>query len=697
MFSGLCQMLRNRWRQLFLAVLALVPACSAFAHPPISPTSTIEALEPELERIQKMSIEELLGYRIAIASTIPKTPRETPGVISLITRDELLDAGCRDLLDALTLFVPGFHAGHQMQGVVGPGFRGLWALEGKIQLLVDGIEFNEEESGTIVFGNHFPIATIERVEVIRGPGSAMYGGYAGLAVINIITRNAARSSFLAYHGSEMKKSPSHRNLSFGFGRTFPGSELSVTGTIGRGSRSDRNNLDYYGTRMPMGENTRLDPQNLNVHYSCNGFDFRALAENYHMTEITLWGENHFEGPIPQDFNARIFQLKYDYRPNTRLTVTPRILRKIEYPWMTTISDYYDPAFNYANNKRVERDLYGVIAKLDCGPRLNYLFGVELSENRLIQPDEPGPYEEPFLEGNRQSVLDSKSLFGEVMKTFSFGSITLGARYDTFERLGNSFVPRFVFNKTWDKAHMKLMFSRSYRAPMGIIPNKTVPGAYDLHSEEADNKEVEFGYRFSDRTFAAVNFFDIRFDKIIVYRGDDTQMGRYYNGGAMGTRGAEFELRHLRNTFRSHLTYAFYKASANEVDIYQNPANSDAFLGFAQQRCTALIGWKVAPRSWLNLSGIYDGKRYGYDYADVQPDAAGNPIITDHLKSFAPQTILNLNLRNSDVLMKGLHFDIGIANLTDAHLDYLPPMFSRIAPLPGPSRALTCRLEYERSY
>jgi outer membrane receptor for ferrienterochelin and colicin len=84
--------------------------------------------------------------------------------------------------------VPGFAFGVDVQGVVGIGVRGNWGHEGKVLLLIDGQRANELLYSTTQFGGHYPADLIERVEIIRGPGSAVYGGFAELAVINVITR-----------------------------------------------------------------------------------------------------------------------------------------------------------------------------------------------------------------------------------------------------------------------------------------------------------------------------------------------------------------------------------------------------------------------------------------------------------------------------------------------------------------------------
>ena len=96
--------------------------------------------------------------------------RESPGVVTVISAEEIRASGARDLVDLLQL-IPGFTFGVDVWGVVGLAVRGNWAHEGKVLLLVDGQEMQELDYGTLQFGNHIPVSVIHRIEIIRGPGS----------------------------------------------------------------------------------------------------------------------------------------------------------------------------------------------------------------------------------------------------------------------------------------------------------------------------------------------------------------------------------------------------------------------------------------------------------------------------------------------------------------------------------------------
>lgn len=145
--------------------------------------------------------------------------RESPSIISLITKEEISKSGARDLIDVLRL-VPGIDFGMDIEGVVGIGMRGNWANEGKVLVLLDGQEMNEIISAGNMFGNHYPIEQIKKIEVIRGPGPAIYGGYAEYGVVNIITHQAEDINGITISGTygQMEKDYGRRNLNVSVGK-----------------------------------------------------------------------------------------------------------------------------------------------------------------------------------------------------------------------------------------------------------------------------------------------------------------------------------------------------------------------------------------------------------------------------------------------------------------------------------------------
>jgi hemoglobin/transferrin/lactoferrin receptor protein len=110
--------------------------------------------------------------------------------VNVITRKEIERIVPGDMGD-LFKYQPGLNVSYTSMGSVRPMIRGLY--DERVLLMVDGIRLSEQRGG----GDHALSVNpgqIERIEVVRGPGSVLYGSDAIGGVINIITRNSRRSS-----------------------------------------------------------------------------------------------------------------------------------------------------------------------------------------------------------------------------------------------------------------------------------------------------------------------------------------------------------------------------------------------------------------------------------------------------------------------------------------------------------------------
>lgn len=167
-------------------VLFLVVALFAGPAAPQSPSSPGEA---ESDWSQTLSLEELLQIELAAPSKQRQQAREAPGVASLVTREQIRQFGWTSLNDIL-FSQPGFFPARDYERTV-VGARGLhegWNSN-HLLLLVDGVPVNDHDTGGAYTWDVTPLFLVRSVEIIRGPGSALYGSSAtnGVVAINTIS------------------------------------------------------------------------------------------------------------------------------------------------------------------------------------------------------------------------------------------------------------------------------------------------------------------------------------------------------------------------------------------------------------------------------------------------------------------------------------------------------------------------------
>ena len=182
------------------------------------------------------SLEELMEVKVPVVVASSKHEQKTteaPSSVSVVTQDDIHNFGYRNLADILRS-VRGFYVSYDevynfigIRGVNRPGDYG-----GRVLVMIDGHRMNEPLYDQAFNGHNLPLDVdlIERVEVIRGPGSSLYGNNAGLGVINIVTREAK-----SWNGVEASVSGASHDTFSGrltYGREFTnGIKLVLSGSV----------------------------------------------------------------------------------------------------------------------------------------------------------------------------------------------------------------------------------------------------------------------------------------------------------------------------------------------------------------------------------------------------------------------------------------------------------------------------------
>jgi outer membrane receptor protein involved in Fe transport len=623
------------------------------------------AFASEEKELGDYSLEELLNVKVGVASEYPMTPREAPGVLTIVSGREIRDSGARDLIDVLRL-IPGFDFGMDVLGVTGAGFRGVWGHEGKILLRIDGHDLNERMYTNFALGNHFPVELIQRIEVIRGPGSAMYGGFAELAVINIVTMIG--SELDGYSATNTfgatSRSFARENLALAGGKTFDDLYVGASLFWGLAKRSDKEYADFSGARFDLADSNRLEPLNVIAAIRWKKLKASFLLDDYDTTHRD--GYTDVIPETPNTFAAYHASLSYEHDLTDRWTMTPEFRFSSQKPWHNTSVLPTDPAHYDATADHFEWSLKSTHRWSD---RFHLVNGGSFSYDNA----EYGPTSlYVFANGEKESSYVNFALFSEgTLNTWA--NLTAGLRFERHSRVGSSLVPRVGVTKTIDPFHMKLLYSRAFRAP-GF---EQIRLGRDIKPETTDIGEAEVGYRFLPGHLLTANYFEIHISDPIVFTFDTVNnTDAYLNLDQIHTRGVETEYKVDGKRGYAALSYSFYVPIGSIEKLYEVPGSNDLLLGFPAHKFTAYGSLVLYKGLRFNPSFVLTSTRHGVS------------------QSFGPNTVFNLYLLYKDLLISGFDVGVGAFNLTDDAPPFVQPYDGGHAPLPQLGREYLARISYE---
>lgn len=665
----------------------------AYANNIVSDSDSI--FDMDLESIIKTPITP----EVSVASKNDLSIKKSPGIVTLITEKEIINSGARDLQEVLNL-VPGFVFNLDVQGQISTGFRGIWAQEGKCLVLIDGQEMNDVLWPTIVFGNRFPVTHIKRVEVLRGPGSAIYGGQAELTVINVVTKQAKdlKGFSTKINWGSIYNNPSdftHRNMSFSFGQEFGDLGISLHGLLGKGNRSDKVFKDFYGGSFDMTGKMETNPTFFNLGLNYKDFSARFITDLYRTTTQSLFSNIIPDsiGAIPVNHDGYYAELKYNIKPFNFLTMTPKFNYKRQYPWqsnteqvkkLTELEGFEGSFFD----KMVERYTGNMTLTLEPNDNFNILAGGEMYQDKSYALDSKSAdfglnKDQKFVQYN------NIALFSQGIYKNDYLSFTLGSRFENHSAYGASFVPRVALAGDYEGFHSKLIYSKAFRAPsIQNITNfnpKFSKGS-NIKPENTTISEIEFGYDFSSNMSLTANLFDIQLENPIVYFSDN-ENDAYDNFEKTGSRGFELEYRIKdKKLGYANLTYSFNLANDNTVSLYEVPNQPDILLGFPKHKFTLNSNINIFENFSINPSLIFFSQRNGV----FELDKDENSII----KEFEPVFLFNLNLIYKNFFFKGVNASISGHNLLNQTYHYIQAYNGTHAPISGASTEISFNIGYD---
>ena len=555
--------------------------------------------EDKIDDFFAMSPAELAATPIAIASGTPKTVAQSAAVTSVITAEQIKAMGATELHEVLET-VPGLHVSIQ-ENVYDYVYtmRGMSnGLNSEVLILLNGTRFSVPYYGRSETGVELPVEAIQRVEVIRGPGSALYGADAFAGVINIITKKAKDIDGVT---AGIRGGSSNTQSAWG---QFGGQWLdwNVAGSVqyqhsgGDNSRTvtqdAQTGLDQlfktHASHAPsalLSQYERLD-SHLNLqrkHWDIGFWAHNAIdrglqagvaaaidnegsanADDF-MADMRFSTEDWYED---WEFLAHASYLNSNLRSFFQLfpngaklpigsdgNVSQNPINLVLFP--QGLNEYLDrrqqiPSFELSSifkgfkNHRIRFSTGFRYEEITSKDKKNYGPGVIDGTQNPVNgtlTDVTGTPNTYQNDTNRSIWSAAAQHEWDLAKDWQ---LTWGVRFDNYSDFGSTVNPRaaLVWNVT-EEFTSKLLYGRAFRAPsffeQGVQNNPVLEGNHNLQPETIDTIEMAFDYRPAKTLRTGINIYYYKIENLIsVVPIPGSAKSKIQNSGDQTGYGSEFE-------------------------------------------------------------------------------------------------------------------------------------------------------------
>ncbi|OKY74026.1 MAG: hypothetical protein BM485_15515 [Desulfobulbaceae bacterium DB1] len=581
-------------------------AAAAFLFIIVSASSpAAETVEPAAGEQEEQAFSEMFGrgpqeedvYRadrlLLTATGSLKPVHKAPSVASVITAEDIRKMGATTL-DEVLVAVPGLHVEQS-----GLWFSSIWSIRGvhtslnpHVLLLVNGVPFTFNYQGSRYFDYKMPVAMISRVEVVRGPGSALHGADAFAGTVNVITKDNfeinGTETGVRYGSFDSKDvwlqhGGQYRGWDVAFG-------LEWQKTQGDDERIiERDYLHAVGAAALSNAPGPLDTGHdlLDSHLNLRKEDWNLhLYGTLQESAMGPGGAQAVTYGTENDARSLLVDLTYH---NDHLHEDWDLTARTYYSYMKSDSfiQYFPPDFlNMLGNPIHESqdgglEMTGLFKGFD---RHQVRFGAGW-KNYDYEPDQYKNFGPPagvdqfgalvhvtdpahlFMpSANRQLLF---ALVQDEWQLAPAWELTAGVRHDDYSDFGSTTNPRaaLVWETRYDLT-TKLMYGQAFRAPsfgeQYTRNNPAAIGSEDVEAEEIETLELAFDYQPLRDLRLILSLFTYKADKLIEATGALPQ--QYTNYGEQEGDGFELEMDWLLHPdLRLRGTAAYQRSENTRLD------------------------------------------------------------------------------------------------------------------------------------
>jgi len=641
-----------------ITLLALVASSYAMAQD----TSEADELDQFLD---------LLNQQTSLATNTRLNADFVPGMLSVLDAEQMQRRGFRTVWDALES-LPGVQASRDTTGERSISVRGIGQLfePSKVKLLLNGVAVNTSASATTGTIYDTPIEQIERIEFIRGPGSATHGEFAYAGVLNVTTKKQGAQYSVGIESYEGV------NFSALYSYAKPDSDFSASINFAANER-DGHNIDSGDDSSAAGiPGYAPGPINNKRDFvsAIASFDFGELNALIQFQEANRGDHFGANDLLPPDDRQTVISDRLITAPLSQaLTFTEKLSGK----WFISAVEnkteknqlFLGTAENFGGlgnedditaDSNLEEQRFEGKVNLQYAGDTHTLFAevsavdIDITESdRSINLDPvtgtptpgrndfPGPVDDSQDRSSISLVLQDEYHIDPSL------TLTTGIRYDDYEDIDSNLSPRIAL--VWRKSNQhifKTQLARAFTPPTLLETGGSIESSIDPET----NDTLEFGHIFHSSELIVRNtVYFSRLDDLIMFQ--ETAPTGYKNTGSTDLRGYELEME---------------KSIGSEWKFIGSLALQD----YDDDDLPAAVPWmfklgteyRVLPSTLVHLQVNSYGER---DRQDI-----------DSRSDFEQTTQVDLSLRSRNFLdVTGLDFRAGIRNLLDETLKYPAPVYT----------------------
>ncbi|HVM94050.1 MAG TPA: TonB-dependent receptor [Terriglobales bacterium] len=576
--------------------------------------------------LMSLSLEDLANTKVYTASRHLEQARQAPSAVTVITSDEIARFGWRTLGDVQN-GVRGFYTAYDrdytylgVRGIQRPG-----DYNARILLMINGHRVNDNIYDSAAFGTEFTFSLdlIDRIEIVRGPSSSLFGSNAVFGVINIITRRPPETD-----GAVIEVSGSEGSFLSRRGR--------VTGMLRRGELS----AVVSGSMMRSdGVSDLYFPEfadvNGGIAHDLDGFQTLAAFSDLEYRGFRVQG---FFGRRSKDIPTGSYGSNFDspeFGIDSRGYAETSYHRDFSAATDLNIRTYYD-WYNFSG-----AGSYGSAPNNFVGQSLaraawvggEAVVGHQIGRQRITVGGDyefsPERWQENYAAGfltplNANHSTRQASGFAEVELHFLPKlTIRAGGRLDWFDEIAKPLSPRVAaIYQANSRTTLKYIFGRAFRAPNAYEQFYTdgisiAPPIKNLKPEYMISHEVVFERTLRPwLTLTADGFYNSLTNLIDEVPDPNTNLNHFVNIGHDQGRGFELEAAAKRESgVAGNISYTFANATdkAQNSDLANSPSNMVKARGTVPVSRNVLAGLEV----------LYTGSQTSYQGTMVPSSSLTN--------------------------------------------------------------------------